>query len=91
VGENRAGTALLEPRHPQQVVAQVLKQLGGGFSEPERRPFLAQAQVDAEGERWLFGGRLAQKLRGTRRSPGKRYRVDGHFVSAVAPHMEVLT
>ena len=78
-------------RHPQQVVAQVLKWLWGGFSEAERRPFWAQAQADAGGERWLFGGWLAQELWGTPRSPSKRYHVDGHFVSVVAPHMETLT
>ena len=77
-------------RHPQQVAARHLKQLWGGFSEAERRPFWAQAQADAAGERWLFGGRLAQELRGTPRL-SKRYRVDGHFVSAVAPHTETLT
>ena len=85
--ELAAGTKTI--RHHQQVAAQHLKLLWGGFSEAERRPFWAQAQVDAGGERWLFGGRLAQELRGTPRL-SKRYRVDGHFVSAVAPHTETL-
>ena len=87
--ELAAGTKTV--RHPQQVVAWHLKQLWGGFSEAERWPFWAQAQADAGGERWLFGGRLAQELWGTPRSPSKRYHVDGHFVSVVPPHMETLT
>lgn len=86
--ELAAGTKTI--RHPQQVAARHLKLLWGGFSEAERRPFWAQAQADAAGERWLFGGRLAQELRGTPRL-SKRHRVDGHFVSAVAPHTETLT
>ena len=84
--------ALLEHptvRHPQQVAAKHLKRLWDRFSEVEKQPFWAQAQADAGGERWLFGGRLAQELRGTPRL-SKRYRVDGHFVSAVAPHTEML-
>ena len=48
--ELAAGTKTV--RHPQQVAARHLKLLWGGFSEAERRPFWAQAQVDAGGERW---------------------------------------